>query len=1013
MSPADPNRIAYTLAGESGFGIGVSDLGTGGDAVLVDRDVFAEIVGWNDDGGSVRYFATAPTGSLRLRPAPGGRVFSGTGMGQPNDDESTLFAALDDEHELSLTAQEIDTETLTSNYAISDIPAGFPKVGRGSHVPLEFQPDAVGDGGTSTARSFTIRSADGVHSVSGDDIAGVGRIVIGGSGGDRTAVPGPAVLSKVLRNGLIVKEFEPDRTVTKYVNWAGEATQLGATAVNYHLPEANSTMVQGGAAYSSPGNCNVAAHFENMAYAYDFRNQTVGAHALAVADGLAVFTSSTMACNFLQQSCPDYSANGCPGFYLGNQVIIQHSDGTYSVFSHLQTNSIQVAVGASACQGQYVARQGHTGSVTGTFNNCGDHLHYQRQVTPDVAGQSIPATFSDVAVHPLSCGSAYSTSSTEIVHSIGTSSRSFGVAGGNATVNVTSNGCSWDAFSRDSWITIVSPSGGGGSGPGAVSYTVSNNSAGGARTGTMVIGGRVFTVTQSGGGVTNAAPAVDAGADQTVTIVNGAALSGSVTDDGLPAPSSITSTWSKAGGPGSVTFTDAGSPATSAMFSIAGIYTLRLTATDGQLTGSDDVRIIVNVAGAGGVLTAAPGTAPTSVDLTSEGTADWVHWGLADETSVDRKNGVTPQISNFSRLGTVNTLRCSTNGSITYAWSDGTPNTGPLGTTSCVYVYGIDNGFEFILPADTAQRTFKLYVGVWRVTGRLEAEMSDSGASPAIDNSLATFYPSSSALNGVYTITYAAASAGQTLKVRWFIESNTYPVGNINIQSATLKGGTAPPPNQAPVLNAGADQFVSLPANATLSGTATDDGLPSPPSLLTTTWSQVSGPATVTFGDANALNTTATFSTTGVYVLRLTASDGAASVSDDMTVSVTIPGQGSLSVSQGAISTNVNLSTEGTSDWAHWGLTTPTSFNHKNGITQQISNYSVLGTGLIQRYTNNPNLYSWSGGTPTASASNTATGLYVIGVNNGFQITAPADTTIRTLKMYVGCGRLAEDSKRV
>ena len=313
MSPADPNRIAYTLAGESGFGIGVSDLGTGGDAVLVDRDVFAEIVGWNDDGGSVRYFATAPTGSLRLRPAPGGRVFSGTGMGQPNDDESTLFAALDDEHELSLTAQEIDTETLTSNYAISDIPAGFPKVGRGSHVPLEFQPDAVGDGGTSTARSFTIRSADGVHSVSGDDIAGVGRIVIGGSGGDRTAVPGPAVLSKVLRNGLIVKEFEPDRTVTKYVNWAGEATQLGATAVNYHLPEANSTMVQGGAAYSSPEDCNVSVHMDNMAYAYDFRDQTVDAHALAVADGLVVFTSSTMACNFLQQSCPDYSANGCPG----------------------------------------------------------------------------------------------------------------------------------------------------------------------------------------------------------------------------------------------------------------------------------------------------------------------------------------------------------------------------------------------------------------------------------------------------------------------------------------------------------------------------------------------------------------------------------------------------------------------------------------------------------------------------------------------------------------------------
>jgi len=42
----------------------------------------------------------------------------------------------------------------------------------------------------------------------------------------------------------------------------------------------------------------------------------------------------------------------------------------------------------------------------------------------------------------------------------------------------------------------------------------------------------------------------------------------------------------------------------------------------------------------------------------------------------------------------------------------------------------------------------------------------------------------------------------------------------------------------------------------------------------------------VTFANANALNTTAGFSTAGTYVLRLTASDGASSVSDDMTVAV-------------------------------------------------------------------------------------------------------------------------------
>ena len=61
--------------------------------------------------------------------------------------------------------------------------------------------------------------------------------------------------------------------------------------------------------------------------------------------------------------------------------------------------------------------------------------------------------------------------------------------------------------------------------------------------------------------------------------------------------------------------------------------------------------------------------------------------------------------------------------------------------------------------------------------------------------------------------------------------------------------------NQAPTVNAGSDQSITLPATASLSGTATDDGLPTPPAAITTTWSKVSGPGTVTFGNASLLNT--------------------------------------------------------------------------------------------------------------------------------------------------------------
>jgi fibronectin type 3 domain-containing protein len=67
------------------------------------------------------------------------------------------------------------------------------------------------------------------------------------------------------------------------------------------------------------------------------------------------------------------------------------------------------------------------------------------------------------------------------------------------------------------------------------------------------------------------------------------------------------------------------------------------------------------------------------------------------------------------------------------------------------------------------------------------------------------------------------------------------------------RGGTAT--NTAPVANAGADQTITLPSGATLAGTVSDDGLPTPPGTTTATWSKVSGPGTVTFGNANPANT--------------------------------------------------------------------------------------------------------------------------------------------------------------
>ncbi|MCX7709740.1 MAG: stalk domain-containing protein [Clostridia bacterium] len=111
---------------------------------------------------------------------------------------------------------------------------------------------------------------------------------------------------------------------------------------------------------------------------------------------------------------------------------------------------------------------------------------------------------------------------------------------------------------------------------------------------------------------------------------------------------------------------------------------------------------------------------------------------------------------------------------------------------------------------------------------------------------------------------------------------------------------------------------------------------------------------------------------------------------------------GTLSGSAAAPAYSVNLSNEGTKDWAHWGFDGESKFNHKNGVTQQIGNYSRIGSGSVNWFADNPVLFSWTGGTPNDTVSNSGTGIYVTREGNGFQLTVPADTTQKTLRLYLG-----------
>ncbi len=94
-----------------------------------------------------------------------------------------------------------------------------------------------------------------------------------------------------------------------------------------------------------------------------------------------------------------------------------------------------------------------------------------------------------------------------------------------------------------------------------------------------------------------------------------------------------------------------------------------------------------------------------------------------------------------------------------------------------------------------------------------------------------------------------------------------------------------PASNTGPYVNAGAALSGGGPFN--LDATISDDALPLP-ITLTSQWSKWAGPGNVTFGNASFVDTTAAFSASGLYTLRLTVSDGLITTYDDTTANVSV-----------------------------------------------------------------------------------------------------------------------------
>ncbi|MBS3762598.1 MAG: tandem-95 repeat protein, partial [Planctomycetes bacterium] len=206
--------------------------------------------------------------------------------------------------------------------------------------------------------------------------------------------------------------------------------------------------------------------------------------------------------------------------------------------------------------------------------------------------------------------------------------------------------------------------------------------------------------------------------------------------------------------------------------------------------------------------------------------------------------------------------------------------------------------------------------------------------------------------------------------------------------------------NMAPELDAGPDQTINWPENEIdLSGSVTDDGKPN--GHLSHDWRFVGGPGSVTFGDSTKLNTTATFSRDGIYMLELTAEDGDFNCRDMIRIfvkpanSLTADAGSDQAVTDddGDGSATVTLDGSGSSDpdgtiesysWTEGGTEIAT------GETPQVT--LAVGThDITLTVTDNDGATDSDSVTITVEGQNTAPSVSITNPADGDTFTAPAD----------------------
>jgi regulation of enolase protein 1 (concanavalin A-like superfamily) len=681
----------------------------------------------------------------------------------------------------------------------------------------------------------------------------------------------------------------------------------------------------------------------------------------------------------LNVTAPSSANTAPPGYYM---LFILNSNGVPSVANILQINStltpaptptwtIPITVQTNPAGLTFTA-DGTTYSSPHTFSWTPGSNHTIAATSPQSAGAGVRYVWNNWSGGGAISHTVAPTTKTTYTANFGTQYFLTTSQGTGGTVSPNSG---WKGKGTVVSITATPAAGynfSGWTGSGTGSYTGINNPASITMSGPIAEAATFAQNTTPTPTATptptpqNAAPVVNAGPDQTVTILS-ATLTGSATDDGLPnPPGALTYTWSAVAGPGTVSFADASAPNTTASFSQSGVYTLRLTAYDGAASSSDDVVVTVNQAPVVslGFTNAGPALAialsdPANLNgsatddgfpnppgaltygwtaVSGPGTVTFANANAASTTATFSSAGsyTLRLTANDSALSGSADLPVLVGGPLPSPWSDqdigavGTQGRGSFLTGTFIergsgadiggkadafhYIYQPLNGDGTIIARIVTQYNSDPSAKA----GVMIRETLTAGskyAAAVITPSNGIIFQRRTATNGTTANTTATGTqlvvsywlkltrTGNSLASYYSSDGLTWTSGGSssvtmgssvfvglavtshNVFSSTV---TIDHVNLAPVANAGPDQSITLPTNSvTLNGSATDDGQPN--GSITYSWKKLTGPGKVTFGNASQAVTTAQFSKAGTYTLQLTANDGQLSATDNVVITVLTP----------------------------------------------------------------------------------------------------------------------------